>query len=52
MNRAKFITTLVVLLSMLFLPAFASAAPSISNNEVVLNVDYSNSLMKMTISSL
>ena len=41
MNRAKFITTLVVLLSMLFLSAFAAAAPGISENEVVLNVDYS-----------
>ncbi len=41
MNRAKFITTLVVLLIILFLSAFASAAPSFSGSEVVLNVDYS-----------
>src|SRR3989338_8080880 len=41
MNRSKWITTLIVLISVLLLPAFAAAAPSVTESEVVLEVDYS-----------
>ncbi len=41
MNRPKFITTLVVLISvLLFLPVFAAASPGITESEVMLKVDY------------
>ena len=42
MNKATFSTTLIVLLGLLiFLPLFASAAPSITESSVKLTADYS-----------